>query len=120
MSIVRISLTFKTTFEGETVWREDTMHPDEAVGLAMQELRTLEAQPSRHHAPLASAAPQSLWGRYLEGWTWYVREGRTPPAAAGEVGHLPRRGIVPAAAPRIPLPAAVECPPLAMACPPAR
>lgn len=96
------------------------MHPDEAVGLAMQDLRALEAQPSPYAAPQSGGAPRSLWGRYLEGWTWYVREGRTPPAAAGEVGHLPRRGIVPAAAPRIQQPAAVECPPLAVACTPAR
>jgi hypothetical protein len=95
------------------------MHPDEAVELAMQDLRALEAQPSPHAARPAGGALSSLWGRYLEGWTWYVREGRTPPAAAVEVGHLPQRGIVPAAAPRLPLPA-IECPPLAMACTPAR
>ena len=34
---------------------------------------------------------RGFWRRYLAGWTWYVRDGRTPPSdAGGDTGHLGR------------------------------
>lgn len=96
------------------------MHPDEAVDLAIQDLRAIGAA---HPVPMRSPSPfhllaRGLWRRYLGAWTWYVRDGRTPPADSAEVGHLERAGIFPARAPRAPrvtLEAARDCPPLACA-----
>ena len=34
---------------------------------------------------------RSFWRRYLAGWAWYVRDGRTPPAAGADAGRLTRR-----------------------------
>jgi len=91
------------------------MHPQEAVDLAIQDLR---AHHAAHPVPVRSASSihllaRGLWRRYLGAWTWYVRDGRTPPAESVEVGHLERAGILPARAPRRALEAACDCPPLA-------
>jgi hypothetical protein len=93
------------------------MHPDEAVDLTIQNLRVSNAA---HPVPMRSGSPlhllfRGLWRRYLGAWTWYVRDGRTPPSDSAEIGHLERIGIVPARAPRLALEAARECPPLACA-----
>jgi hypothetical protein len=93
------------------------MHPDEAVDLAIQDLRAIGAA---HPVPMRSGSPfhllaRGLWRRYLDAWTWYVRDGRTPPADSAEVGHLARAGIVPARAPRVTPQVARDCPPLACA-----
>ncbi len=92
------------------------MHPDEAVDLAIQDLRAIGAA---HPVPMRSGsafhlAARGLWRRYLGAWAWYVRDGRTPPADTAEIGHLERVGIVPARA-RVTLEAARDCPPLACA-----
>jgi hypothetical protein len=66
---------------------EGAMHPDEVVDLALHDLR--EHMPGHHGAAapahsLSARAPgffASLWSRYLEGWSWYVRAGFAPPAA---------------------------------------
>jgi|GEM_PF-2989475 len=89
------------------------MHPDEAVDLAIQDLR---ARGAAHPAAMRSDSPPlTLWRRYLGAWTWYVRDGRTPPADIAETGHLERVGIVPARAPRLALEAVRDCPPIACA-----
>jgi hypothetical protein len=91
------------------------MHPDEAVDLAIQDLR---ARGAAHPLPMRSDSPLSpltLWRRYLGAWTWYVRDGRTPPTETIETGHLERAGTVPAWVPRLALEAARDCPPLACA-----
>ncbi len=68
------------------------MHPDEAVQLAMQDLRS----PGRHAPPPAVRAParsiaSALLHAYFGALRWYVQDGRTPVADAGtDVGHLPR------------------------------
>ena len=65
------------------------MHPDEAVQLAIQDLRSRGLH-------FASPAPDparsiNLLHVILRRLTWYVQDGRTPPADQGAaVGHLPR------------------------------
>jgi hypothetical protein len=66
------------------------MHPDEAVQLAIQDLRTQHAP-----APKLQARERSLASRLLHAYfgalSWYVQDGRTPVADAGAaVGHLLR------------------------------
>ena len=68
------------------------MHPDEAVQLAIQDLRSSD----RHGpAPTLQASGRSSVSRLLHAYfgalSWYVQDGRTPVADAGAaVGHLPR------------------------------
>ena len=93
------------------------MHPHEAVDLAIQDLR---ARGAAHPVPMRTDSPlylltRGLWRRYLSAWTWYVRDGRTPPAESAEIGHLERVGILPAPAPRRVPEARGDCPPLACA-----
>jgi hypothetical protein len=87
------------------------MHPDEAVSIAIQDLRS-------HLAPVRSTPrftllTRSLWRRYLAGWTWYVRDGRAPQFdSSPETGHLGRLSLLPGAAPvraRAAAPAAIPC-----------
>ncbi|HET7461620.1 MAG TPA: hypothetical protein VFJ82_10235 [Longimicrobium sp.] len=61
------------------------MHPDEAVDLALQDLHI-----SLGFRPVAPSAPQTPWlarmaGRllraWMDGWTWYARQGFAPAAA---------------------------------------
>jgi hypothetical protein len=74
------------------------MHPDEAVSIAIQDLRAHLA-PARP-APRFALLTRSLWRRYLAGWTWYVRDGRTPQFdGRPETGHQGRLGLLPAAVP---------------------
>lgn len=74
------------------------MHPDEAVHIAIQDLRSHLA-PVRP-APRFALLTRSLWRRYLAGWTWYVQDGRVPPVDGSlETGHLGRPSLFPAAAP---------------------
>lgn len=93
------------------------MHPQEAVDLAIQDLRGRNAA---HPVPMPTDSPlylltRGLWRRYLSAWTWYVRDGHTPPADSAEVGHLERVGIFPARAPRRVPESVGDCPPLACA-----
>jgi len=68
------------------------MHPDEAVQIAIQDLRS----PGRYAPPpMRRAAAPSLASRlvhaYVQALRWYVQDGRTPVADQGSaVGHLPR------------------------------
>lgn len=68
------------------------MHPDEAVQIAIQDLRS----PGRHAPPpMQRASAPSIVSRllnaYVESLRWYVQDGRTPVADQGSaVGHLPR------------------------------
>lgn len=74
------------------------MHPDEAVSIAIQDLRSHLA-PARP-APRFALLTRSLWRRYLTGWTWYVQDGRAPQFDdSPETGHLGRFSLQPAAAP---------------------
>lgn len=63
------------------------MHPDEVVDLALHDLREhmprhyAAAAPARSSSARAPGFLSSLWSRYLEGWSWYVRAGFAPPAA---------------------------------------
>lgn len=68
------------------------MHPDEAVQLAIQDLRTRGNHPAppAAHGPSSSAASRLLHA-YFAPLRWYVAEGRTPVADEGAAtGHLPR------------------------------
>lgn len=68
------------------------MHPDEAVQLAIQDLRTR----APHRVSVLRPQAPSLLVRLLRAWfaplAWYVADGRTPPSAdpGAVVGHLPR------------------------------
>lgn len=65
------------------------MHPDEAVQLALQDLRSRGL-----HVPPPASEPArafTLLHAYLRRLSWYVEDGRTPAADDGAaVGHLPR------------------------------
>lgn len=68
------------------------MHPDEAVQIAIQDLRTpgLHAPPPAVRAPGRSIAA-ALLHAYSGALRWYVQDGRTSVADGGTaVGHLPR------------------------------
>jgi hypothetical protein len=61
------------------------MHPDEAVDLALQDLHI-----SPGFRPVAPSAPQTPWlarmvsrllRAWMDGWTWYARQGFAPAAA---------------------------------------
>ncbi|HEX8693585.1 MAG TPA: hypothetical protein VF746_14275 [Longimicrobium sp.] len=70
------------------------MHPDEAVSIAIQDLRSHLA-PARP-APRFTLLTRSLWRRYLAGWTWYVQDGRAPQFDdSPETGHLGRFSLLP-------------------------
>jgi hypothetical protein len=66
------------------------MHPDEAVELALQDLRSR----STTHTPDApSAHPYrtlDLLRAYFSPLRWYVADGRSPAGDVTETGHLPR------------------------------
>jgi hypothetical protein len=51
------------------------MHPDDAVDLALQDLRSL-THPAAAVLPFPPARPASpllmAWRRYMEGWKWYA------------------------------------------------
>ena len=59
------------------------MHPDDAVDLALQDLRSL----TRTDATVVPRAPESgspllaAWRRWMDGWKWYASADLTPPAA---------------------------------------
>lgn len=73
------------------------MHPDEAVHLAIQDLRdpTPRIGPSAPHEHTPSRAYELLHA-YFAPMHWYVQDGRTPAGADGGtlVGHLPRPRFV--------------------------
>jgi hypothetical protein len=59
------------------------MHPDEAVDIALQDLRSLtriEATRVRH-APAPVSPLATVWRRYVDGWKWYAAADFAPPAA---------------------------------------
>ena len=74
------------------------MHPDEAVHLAIQDLRNPAGHiaPSAPHEHAPSRAFELLRG-YFAPLRWYVQDGRTPPSAdpGAVVGHLPRPRFAP-------------------------
>lgn len=67
------------------------MHPDEAVQLAMRDLRS---RAPNALPPAPAETPHralDLLRAYFGPLVWYVEDGRTPVAADSiEVGHLPR------------------------------
>lgn len=72
------------------------MHPDEAVQLAMQDLRGRAAHASPPAAPAVAHRALDLLRAYFRPLRWYVTDGRTPVAAGSiEVGHLPRPRFFP-------------------------
>lgn len=82
------------------------MHPDEAVQIAIQDLRS-----HGRHAPPPAAPARSIASALLHAYfgalRWYVQDGRTPAADGGSaVGHLPRPQVsfdVAGAAARVPV-----------------
>jgi hypothetical protein len=71
------------------------MHPDEAVQLAMQDLRSRAPSSTPPAAPPPHRALDLLRACFSP-LQWYVRDGRTPVAADFiEVGHLPRPRFFP-------------------------
>ncbi|HEX8246275.1 MAG TPA: hypothetical protein VF541_22415 [Longimicrobium sp.] len=69
------------------------MHPDDAVDLALQDLRSLTHQAAAVALPAPRLAPsplRALWRRYVHGWTWYAASGLALPEASASVP--PRRG----------------------------
>jgi len=66
------------------------MHPHEVLHPVIPGLRLRGG--ARSATPTASRfglLRRGFWRRYLSGWTWYVRDGRTPPSDSGtDVGHL--------------------------------
>jgi hypothetical protein len=71
------------------------MHPDEAVQLAMRDLRARAPIATPHAAPRPHRALRLLRA-FFRPLRWYVTDGRTPVAAGSiEVGHLPRPRFVP-------------------------
>jgi hypothetical protein len=74
------------------------MHPDEAVQLAMRDLRSRAPNATPPAAPPPHRA-LDLLRAYVSPLQWYVKDGRTPVAADSiEVGHLPRPHFLPEAA----------------------
>src|SRR4051812_8780244 len=59
------------------------MHPDEAAGIALQDLHATHSA-AAVRLSIAAVRPASplraLWRRYIDGWTWYAASGLTPPA----------------------------------------
>lgn len=61
------------------------MHPDEAVDLALQDLhislgfRTVS--PAAPQTPWLARAVTRLLRAWMDGWTWYARQGFAPAAA---------------------------------------
>ncbi len=50
------------------------MHPDDAVDLALQDLRSL-THPAAADGRIAVRTPsllRAVWRRYVEGWKWYA------------------------------------------------
>ena len=68
------------------------MHPDEAVQLAIHDLR----RRAPHTVSVLRPQAPSMLARLLRAWlaplAWYVADGRTPASAdpGAVVGHLPR------------------------------
>jgi hypothetical protein len=77
------------------------MHPDDAVDLALQDLRSL-THPAAAVPRFPAARPASpllgAWRRYLDGWKWYAAAELAPPEP-GPAFPL-RRGERAAPAPR--------------------
>jgi len=87
------------------------MHPDEAVDIALQDLhislglRTVA--PADEHRPWLARAVMRVLRRWMDGWTWYARQGLAPAASEPVFPLRPR-------ARRLALPrhrAAQPCPP---------
>jgi hypothetical protein len=65
------------------------MHPDEAVQLALQDLRSRAPNSAPPHVE-ARHRGLDLLRAYLSPLRWYVTDGRSPAGDVTEVGHLPR------------------------------
>lgn len=82
------------------------MHPDEAVELALQDLRSHSTEQQRYEGvgyvgtgiePHGTGAPNAhpsraleLLRAYFSPLRWYVTDGRSPAGDVTETGHLPR------------------------------
>jgi hypothetical protein len=65
------------------------MHPDEAVQLAMQDVRSRAPNSTPPHVETRHRG-MGLLRAYFSPLRWYVAEGRSPAGDVTEVGHLPR------------------------------
>ena len=69
------------------------MHPDDAVELALQDLRSL-THPVAAAAVLSAPRPASplraAWRRYLDGWKWYAASDLALPEAGPSVSRRVR------------------------------
>ena len=60
------------------------MHPDDAVDLALQDLRSLTHPRYTARGTGRASGLRAAWRRYMDGWTWYAAsELALPEAAAG-------------------------------------
>ena len=60
------------------------MYPDEAVDLALQDLRSLTRAGYTARGNGRTSWLRAAWRRYVDGWTWYAAsELALPEAAAG-------------------------------------
>ncbi|HEX6751527.1 MAG TPA: hypothetical protein VF092_29815 [Longimicrobium sp.] len=74
------------------------MHPDDAVDLALQDLRSL-THPAAVDGRIAARTPsllRAVWRRYVDGWKWYAASELAVPEPAAAFPL--RRASVPAPA----------------------
>ncbi|MBV9109682.1 MAG: hypothetical protein JO306_09780 [Gemmatimonadetes bacterium] len=72
------------------------MHPDEAVDLALQDLRALTHPGYTASGTRRASWLRAAWRRYMDGWTWYAASELALPEPGA--GAPARRVSVPAPA----------------------